>query len=162
MIYTDGYKSYALRWLVVAMQASYSSGSLYATRYRIYDLRGWHAYFSVTRKIFIRCRFSLTFSYIPSATSIFNTVDVDIRYDWRKWYFVPSYDTMATFAKRSRARWRDSNTVVERRFHARGYIEAYVYWRMRASRCDIDKHEVVKRVFGAYRELCESVRTLNK
>jgi len=33
---------------------------------------------------------------------------------------------MATFAKRSRARWRDLNTVVERRFHAREYIEAYV------------------------------------
>lgn len=36
-------------------------------------------------------------------------------------------------------------------------ILKHMYWRMRASRygSDIDKHEVVKRVFGAYRELCE-------
>lgn len=35
--------------------------------------------FRNSREIFIRCRFSLTFFYIPAATSIFNTADVDIR-----------------------------------------------------------------------------------
>lgn len=106
----------------VAMRGPCSSGSLYATPVSHLWFTRVTCLFSVTREIFIRCRLPLTFFYIP-ATSIFNTVDVDIRYDWRKWYFVPSYDT-TTFAKRSGASpggeaW---NTLVERRFHAR------IYW----------------------------------
>lgn len=150
------------------MRGACSSGSLYATPVSHLWFTRVTCLFSVTREIFIRCRLPLTFFYIPPATSIFNTVDVDIRYDWRKWYFVPSYAVLQR-SRKVRAR-EPRRRGLE---HTRGKVlscedilkrvyRAYARIKIRGS--DIDKHEVVKRVHSVHTGSFarESVRTLNK